>query len=259
MPKHMDHDPTEGELTFDPLGGKDLGKYEPQDWQYHDLQFRLKPMGKDKATDHHATLEVKKMDTQAVVWSRDYPHEAPACWSAEDDRVVLAWDMSNDTARAEIKSYPQLQRQADALKDRKKGMLLETVAPLTGAPLEQVIIPEADQSGGWNDKRRAIISGDVVLARGEHGNTAIYSLSSGAKIGEFFGFAVATDAAAGVIAAENREEEILIVDEHTGKELERFSLGSPVRAARIVNGKEKALMVLTADQVVHRLPLPKAN
>jgi len=259
MPKHLDHEATEVELTLDPMGAKDLGKYEAQDWQYHDLQFRLKPMGKDKATDHHATLEVKKMETQNVVWSRDYAREAPVCWPAEDDRMVLAWDMSNDTAKAEIKSHPQLQQQADALKDRKKGLLLETVAPLSGAPLQQVIIPEADQSGGLHDKRRAIVSGDVVLARGEHGNTAIYSLENGAKIGEFFGFTLATDAATGVIAAQNREDEILIVDEHTGKELERFTLGSPVRAARIVTGKEKGLLVLTADQVVHRLPLPKKN
>lgn len=259
MPKHLDHDATEVELTFDPLAAKELGKYEPEDLQYHDMQIRFKPLGKDKSTGHHATLEVKKMDTQTVAWSRDYPHETPVCWPAEDDRMVLAWDMSNETARSEIRNYPQLQRQADALKDKKKGLLLETVAPLTGAAMQQVIIPESDQSGGWNDRRRAIISGDVVLARGEHGNTAIYSLSSGAKLGEFFGFTVATDASAGVIAAENREEEILIVDEHTGKELERFTLGSPVRAARIVKGADRTLMVLTADQVVHRLPLPSSS
>ncbi|HKD59421.1 MAG TPA: M48 family metalloprotease [Terracidiphilus sp.] len=260
LPKYMEQEPAEVEITLEPqFSAKDLGKYEPQDWQYHDLQFRLKPMGKDKSKDHHATLEVKKMDTQTVVWSRDYPHEVPVCWPAEDDRMVLAWDMSNDTAKAEIKNYPQLRQEVDVLKDRKKGLLLETVAPLTGAPLQQVIIPEADQSRGRDDQRRAIISGDVVLARGEHGNTAIYSLANGSKIGEFFGLTVATDANAGVIAAQNREEEILIVDEHTGKELERFTLGSPVRAARIVNSAEKTLMVLTADQVVHRLPLPKTR
>jgi hypothetical protein len=216
-------------------------------------------MGKDKGTLRKATLEVKRMDTQTVAWSRDYPHETPACWPAEDDRIVLAWDMSDDAAKAEIKMYPHLQKQIDALKDRKKGLLLETVAPLTGAPLQQVIIPETDLSGGQNDLRRAIISGDVVLARGEHGNTAIYSLATGAKIGEFFGITVAADANAGVIAAENREEEIIIVDEHTGKELERFTLGSPVRAARIVDSDETTLMVLTADQVAHRLPLPKTR
>jgi len=53
----------------------------------------------------------------------------------------------------------------------------------------------------------------------------------------------------------NREDEILLVDERTGKELKRFTLGSPVRLARIVTGKEMTLLILTADQMVHRLPL----
>jgi len=67
MPKHMDHEPIAYEMTLNPVSAKELGKYEPQDWQYRDLQFRFKPLGKDKSTYHHATLEVKKMDTQATM------------------------------------------------------------------------------------------------------------------------------------------------------------------------------------------------
>jgi hypothetical protein len=96
-----------------------------------------------------------------------------------------------------------------------------------------------------------------VLVQGEHGNTVIYRLDSGAKVGEFFGEPVATDADRSLIAAVNREDEILLVDERSGKELKRFTLGSPVRLARIVTGKEEPLLVLTADQVVHRLALPE--
>jgi len=59
------------------------------------------------------------------------------------------------------------------------------------------------------------------------------------------------------VAAVNREDEVLLVDERSGKELKRFTLGSPVRLARIVAGKETLLLVLTADQVVHRLALPQ--
>jgi hypothetical protein len=130
------------------------------------------------------------------------------------------------------------------------------VTPETGVALEQVIVPEADLSKGWNDVRRAMVSGDVVLARGEHENTAIYRIKDGSKVGEFFGHAVATDAALHMIAAVNRENEILLVDEETGKELKRFTLSSPVRLARIVAEKGgKTLLVLTADQVVHRVGL----
>jgi hypothetical protein len=94
------------------------------------------------------------------------------------------------------------------------------------------------------------------LARGEHENTTIYRLKDGGKIGEFFGRPLATSAELHLVAAVNRENEILLVDEATGKELKRFTLSSPVRLARIVGATDKMLMVLTADQVVHRIAVP---
>jgi hypothetical protein len=226
------------------------------------VQVRFKPLGRDKAIDHHATLEVKNMETQAVAWSRDYPHEMPACWPAEDNRLVLAWDLSNDTAKSEIKGIPALQHEASVLKNQKNGLLLETVNLITGVPLEQVIVPEADLTNGHRDKRHAEVSGEYVLVRGEHGNTVIYSLKDSSKVGEFFGSIIATNANSGLIAATNREDEIILVDELTGKELLRFTLNSPIRLAQIVPaapGKDGAILILTADQIVHRLPLPKAS
>ena len=257
FPKFMKTDAAVGAMAMTPVGFTEFGKLEDGDWQYRSLQYRLKPMGKAKATDHHATLEVKSMETQKNAWTRDYPHETPACWQAEDNRLVLAWDLSSDAAKAEIKGNSALQHEVSAFKDAKKGLLLETVVPETGAPLEQVVLPEADLTGGSNDERRAQVSGEFVLVRGEHGNTEIYRLDTGAKMGEFFGSPVATDAGLNLIAAVNRADEILLVDERDGKELQRFTLGSPVRLARIVTAGQKTLLVLTADQVVHRLPLPE--
>jgi hypothetical protein len=256
-PKYMSKDPMETLMVISPQSDKQLGKYDDDDWQYRDMQYRFKPMGKDKDTRYHATLEVKKMETQAVAWTRDYPHETPAIWTAEDNRLVLAWDLSNDTAKSEIKNYAALQSEAQAMKTKNRGLLIETVNPETGAPEQQVLIPEADLTHGWDDVRRAMVSGEFVLVRGEHSNTVIYKLDTGAKVGEFFGTPLATDAASGLIAAVNREDEVLIVDERTGKELQRFTLGSPARLAQIVTVKEKTLLVLTEDQVVHRLPLGK--
>jgi WD40 repeat protein len=261
FPKFLDKDPVLKSMNLSTSSSKDLGKFEDKDLQYRNLQIRYNPMGKDKNVNRHASLEVRKMEGATIAWSRDYPKETPVCWPAEDDRLVLAWDMSNDTARSEIKTYPALQKEADLVK--KKGLLLEIVAPETGAPLQQVIVPEADITKGREDTRRASVSGDFVLARGEHSNTVIYRIQDASKVGEFFGTAVATDAQSGMIAAVNREDEILLVQENNGKELNRFSLGSPVRLARIIGDKEKTLLVLTADQVVHRISLsqlqPKNN
>jgi hypothetical protein len=45
------------------------------------LHIGFKVMGNDKMTNRHATLEVKKMETQAVAWTREFPRETPACWN----------------------------------------------------------------------------------------------------------------------------------------------------------------------------------
>jgi WD40 repeat protein len=144
FPKYLSHDPAEIKITPAPLTSKELAKLDEKDWQYRNLEIDFKPLGKERTTREDATLEVKKMETQAVAWTRDYKYEMPACWPAEDDRLVLAWDLSNDTAKSEIKSHPDLQKQVEALQNKKKGILIETVVPETGAPLQQVIVPDAD-------------------------------------------------------------------------------------------------------------------
>ena len=169
---------------------------------------------------------------------------------------MLAWDLTTDTAKEEVKKYPKLQEETKSLNNHKKGMLLEIVQAATGASLEQVALPEVDLTRGWNDERFAWVNGEYILVRGEHDNTVIYRLDTGAKVGEFFGSPLAMGEPAGLIAATNREDEVLLVDERTGKEIERFTLGSPARLGRIVTGGQNELLVLTADQVVHRLPLP---
>jgi len=257
LPKYDDMDATEMEITLPSIATNDLGKYDDQEGQYGDFTTMFKPLGSGGSSNYHATLQVKKMGAQTPLWTRDYPFVTPVCWIADGDRLALAWDLSTDTAKNELKKYPKAQEEARTLTTHKKGLLIETVTPETGAPLEQVALPEVDLSRGWNDERFAQVSGEYALVHGEHSNTVIYRLGTGEKVGEFFGRPLATDSESGLIAAVNREDEILLVDERTGKEIERFTLGSPARLARIVTGKEKKLLVLTADQVVHQLPLPQ--
>jgi len=283
FPQFMKLDPAELQLALEPFASTNLAKLEDTDRQLRELEYSLKPMdkmeasehrglqidrnalgqitfrtGKDIPPDRHVTLEVKNMRTQAAAWSRDYPNEAPACWPAEDNRLILAWDVNTLTARSELGRLPELVKQENALKDKKTGLLVETVNPESGAPLEQVVVPEADLSRGWSDTRNVMVSGKFVIAGGEDRATGIYRLEDGAKVGDFIGSAVASNATLGLIAAVNRENEILLVDENSGNELRRLSFASPVRLTEIESGKENLLLVLTADQVVHRIPLTPA-
>ncbi len=184
-----------------------------------------------------------------------YPRKA-ALWGTEDSRLAYGWDLSDGAAKAEIKKYPQLQTQAASIKKLGGGFLIETIDISTGKQMQQAVIPEMDLSGGRRDVRAAYISGHYVIVRGEHHNTTLYSLDDGNKVGEFFGYFIAANAELGLVAAQDREGEVLVVDEHTGKQLQQFLLGSPVRAAEFIKDR-RMLMVLTADQTLHRLKLPK--
>ncbi len=109
--------------------------------KFRNLQFRSKPMGNGKDPRRHSTLEVKNAETQTVSWSRDYPHEMPAVWPAEDNRMVLAWDLNNESAKAEIKNNPLLQSQVKSLPGSKKGLLVETVVPETELHFSRLFFP----------------------------------------------------------------------------------------------------------------------
>jgi WD40 repeat protein len=257
FPKYRDMDATQMEITLPSITTNDLGKYDDKEEQYGDFVISFKTLGSGTATDYKPTLQVRMMGAQTPAWTREYPEVEPACWPADGNRLALAWDLSTDTAKEELKKYPKAQEEAKSLTSPKKGLLIEIVTADTGAPLEQVALPEVDLSRGWDDRRFAQISGEYALVHGEHSNTVIYRVDTGEKVGEFFGTPLAADSATGLIAAVNREDEILLVDERTGKEIERFTLGSPARLARIVTGKK--LLVLTADQVVHQLPLPASQ
>lgn len=255
FPKYVDHEAQEKMIALDTLEAKDLSAYEAGDSQFENLQFKLKPKRNGSVISQNATVEVRNMETQTVCWSRDYAHEMPAIWPSEDSRMMFAWDLSSETARSQVKNNASLQGQLKALPAPKKGLLLETLDAASGASLQQVIIPEANLSNEKNDVRHARLSGDFVLATSARGDTTIYRLSNGERVGQFVGTPISTDAQTGIVAALHREDEVVLINERSGMELRRFTLGSRVLMGQIVGTKDKSLLVLTADQTIHRLPL----
>lgn len=252
--KYMNSDAQQIEISLTDNSSKMLGKLDGGR-QYADYSLLFKPIGKDSDLLRHATLQVRRMGSDKDTWSRAFNLETPVCWPADSDRILLAWDLKTQEAQSETRSNPELQALAKSLADRKFGLYLEIVNSTTGDVLKKLVLPEGDLSHGWNDERNASVSGDYILVHGEHDNTSIYALNSGTKIGEFFGVPLAVNAKADRIAAVNRENEMIVVEESTGKELQRFTLGSPLRIARILDAPQRNLLVVTADQVVHRIAI----
>ena len=226
-------------------------------WQIGDLIVQYKP-GKNKSIDRNAVLEIRNVKDNAILWSRNYPQETPATWAtSSDSSMILAWDLGSAGARDELKNLPALAPQVAALKDKKKGLLLEVVDKHTGQPIHQLVVPDRDLSKGWADTRRGRAMGDYVLVRGELDNTVIYRVSDGARIGEVFGSPMAQNSELHLFCVRNRENELVIYDAATAKEQRHYNFDSPVRLVAF-RPSEHSVLVLTADQKVHRLPFDSA-
>ena len=75
------------------------------------------------------------------------------------------------------------------------------------------------------------------------------------RLGAFFGRPIAGDGKLGLIAATNRDQEIIIFDAANARALKRVTVDHLLRAARFIPEKN-ALLVLTASQRVYSIDLP---
>jgi hypothetical protein len=255
-PKFRGADPAMGRFDLEKREGHTLDFELPEHaWQNGDLVIQYKPLGKNKGTLRNAALEIHSMKDNALLWSHNYPQETPACWTTVDDRaMILAWDLNSPGARNEIKALPALAPQIAALKDKKKGLLLEIVDKHTGQHLHELVVPERDLSEGWSDTRRGMPVGDFVLVRGELDNTAIYRATDASRIGEVFGSPIAVNSDLHLFCARNRANEVVVYDAATAKEQFHYNFDAAVRLA-VFQPATKGLLILTADQKVHTMAL----
>jgi hypothetical protein len=254
-PKFRGADPVMGRLNLESRNAQLLDFKLPEHaWQNGDLIVQYKLLGKNKNIDRNAAVEIHSIKDNALLWSRNYPQETPACWTTVDDpAMILAWDLDTAGARSEIKAFPGLAPQIAALKDKKKGLLVEIVDKRTGQNLHQLVVPERDLSRGWHDTRRSLIMGDFVLVRGENDNTVIYRAGDATRIGEVFGSPIAQDGELHLFCVRNRDNELVIYDAATAKEQRHYNFDSAVRFAAF-SAAAKGIIALTADQKVHTLP-----
>jgi hypothetical protein len=148
--------------------------------------------------------------------------------------------------------------------------LTELVDSHTGAVLRQVISPEGAVNGwgknprahvsGTQDNRYAQVYGNLVAVYGNQNNTVVYDAKTGARRMAFWGRAIAGNTDLGLIAATNRDQEVMVYDVTTGKELLHVTVDHMVEAAQFVAAK-KQLLVVTSAQRVYMLNLDgtKAN
>ena len=87
----------------------------------------------------------------------------------------MIWDIQADAAKAEIKAYPELAREANRFPTTKKDCWSRRPIPRPAPFASESLSPRAiTPTAGCN--RRATVAGSYVLAHGQHDNTSIFKL-----------------------------------------------------------------------------------
>lgn len=219
------------------------------------VRVRFKPKSFQTGYESDVDMEAYDAQTEAHLWSRNFPGPVPGINPADGDKTVLVTDRDNWTGGAKLIHTSDLPRQFL----NPLGTVIEVIADRTGKPESAFFSP---QLAGWDgDDRSAGLLGTLLAVRGNNNDTTVYRTPDGARLFAFFGSALAADDTLGLLAATNRIQELNIYDTAHGKQLAHYLLNQAVIAARFVP-ERKQLLVLTAAQSVYRIDLsrlPPAN
>ena len=235
-------------------------KFDSEQFQYGDVLVRVRTMDRFDTPGHNTEMDVFDRATGAQLWTKRFPHETPVIRGADSGVLLLMTDLSEQTATDDtVHSGDKYIRSSDKRSEWfPSGMLIEILDSRTGEVKHQIAVPEYNYEDKISDARSALLYGDYLVVHGNYNNSVIYRVSDGTRLGAFYGRAIAGDGESGMIAATNRNQDVIIYDARTARELKRVTLDHLPRAARIIPGKN-SLMVLTASQRVYNLDLPRTS
>jgi WD40 repeat protein len=216
--------------------------------QYGPFLLVRKPAGKENILRRNITLDVKDVRDGHLLWSRNFPKEAPSITLNQTrDSLILEWSVEEAAAKEEIKATSSLQARFAATRDHKGAYLLEVLDPASGNLRGQLLI---DTGNGSFRVTRSFAEGDWVLVGDNENRTRVYSLSTGELKGTLFGTSSTLSTAAGILLIENETGQIDIYDL---KSLEkRNQLTFPYHISAVAFSADgKRLLILTANQHVY--------
>jgi WD40 repeat protein len=235
----------------------ETASYATGQMQYGAALVSFESTNKQRVSDDDVLLHVSSPTDGHELWSRRFRTGRPSFECVDGNLLLLAMDMRSEAAENEIShARPPVERTSDYSKQwLPSGMLFEVVDTASGRVLRKLMTPAPAADDPSRDQRSGALYGDFLVVFGNSNSSVIYRVSDGRRLGAFFGRVVSGDSSLGLLAATNRENEVILIDAATGKRLETFEVNGFPHAARFV-ASQGELVVFTANQTVYRLRLP---
>lgn len=214
----------------------------------------LRPTKADGGYEQDVTLELRDSATQAQLWTRAFPNEAPVVWvDAADNTVVLLWSAATAAAKAAVANEPNLKQQLAAMKEKEGDYFLQVLDAKTGQARGGLLV---ETGKGSFRIANVFAAGDWVVVADTTNRVLIYSLARGVQQGRVFGARAALSPAAGLLAVENESGQLTVYELATMTTRDEFNFDAPVKLVRF-NADGTRLFALTANQTAYVLATNK--
>lgn len=197
-------------------------------------------------------FELKDFIQDKVIWSRDFPKEAPDySFDAFTGRLILYWPLGSEVGKARLKESPELQARANVLGNKADDLLVEVVDAFAQKTAGTLLLETGQGSFRITE---GLSEGDWVLLHDSEGRALVYSLRDGELRHRFFGRSAAINPKKHQVAVENFPGEVTLYDLDTGDRRASFRINGGAAFVRF-NLEGDRLFVLSDAQSAYAFDL----
>lgn len=215
-----------------------------------------------RVASRQTVMEVNDAQTGASLWTREFRTMTPRVYlNPIHNTMVLVWPVKSPAAAELIKQRPDLQVKVKTSKENDGDLLVQILDPATGVVKSHFLLETGQGSFGVQG---ITVAGDYLVVDDDENRQLIYSVSKGTLIRRIFGSKGTFSDQNGLIAVENTEGRISVIDIATGREIGQIVLKKGI-ATMTFSPDGKRLFLLTRDQIAYILDasklanLPQAN
>ena len=191
--------------------------------------------------------ELRDFRTSKTLWTHHFPHEPPSLAVTPDyHAVVMAWPVWSDSAKEELKQFPELKSAAE-----KEDMFYEVMDLKSGSLIGKLLV----KTNKFSFQVRGVhVDGDWAAVQVSGDRVLVYSMASGKEMGHVFGVAPVLSSNAGVYAVSSGERQVDVYG-LADSQLRRTYKFPVSIVYKKFSADGKQLFVLTRDQTAYVLDL----
>jgi len=203
---------------------------------------------------HEVRFELRNVVSDKVVWSRDYPKDAPSFFfDAVSGRLILYWKLGSEAGKAMLKESPDLGAKAKELGNKDDDYLMEIVDGFAAKTVGRLLMETGKGSFSFQD---GFSEGNWLMLRDYENRMLVYSIADGNLRQRFFGANARINPARNQIVVENYPGELTFYDLESGDNQAHLSISSAAAFIKYsLDGKR--LFVLSGDQTAYAFDMDK--